>query len=241
MAEGTLVIDQVSVRFGGITALSELSLRFDRGVSGVIGPNGAGKSTLFNVMTGLVRPTEGRVTLDGTDISRRHSDGIARLGLRRTFQNIRLFADQSVLDNVAVGAVATGNGRRSARQARRAAADVLDRVGLGDALQARPYDLPYESQRRVEIARCLVARPKTLLLDEPAAGMHATQRNDLAELIADLGRQLTVVLVEHDIALVSRVCAQLTVIEFGRVIVAGSPDEVRNDPRVIDAYLGSET
>lgn len=239
MTAGVLKVDQVSRRFGGVTAVNGLTFEAAHGVTGLIGPNGAGKSTVFNLITGLVRPDEGSIKLDGRDLTGMRPDKIARAGVRRTFQNIRLFADQSALDNVAVGALTTAT-RTSMRAARRVAARILDELGLAAHAALRPSEMPYATQRQVEIARCLAADPQVLLLDEPAAGMHATEREDLVTLVQDLARRgLTIIIVEHDVGLVSAVSEQVVVMDFGVKIAQGAADEIRQDPRVVTAYLGT--
>ncbi|BCW36004.1 ABC transporter ATP-binding protein [Arthrobacter sp. StoSoilA2] len=236
----TLTVDALTIQFGGVKALTDVSFSLNAGVTGIIGPNGAGKSTLFNSITGLV-PTakrHGKVTFNGQDITKANTEQISRLGIRRTFQNIKLFPELDVLENVAIGALNTKTGMTSARSSKKAAADALDELDLGKVAHLKPSELPYATQRQVEIARCLAAKPEIILLDEPAAGMHANDRAALAELITDLGKRLLVVLVEHDVGLVSRVCAELVVLDFGKQIASGTPAEVRANPEVIRAYLG---
>lgn len=240
MSTNTLTVDALTIQFGGVKALTDISFTLNTGVTGVIGPNGAGKSTLFNSITGLV-PTakrHGRVTFNGQDITKAKTEHISRLGIRRTFQNIKLFPELDVLENVAIGAINTKTGMASARASKSAAAKALEELGLEDIAHLKPSELPYATQRQVEIARCLAAQPDILLLDEPAAGMHANDRAALGELITELGKRLLVVLVEHDVGLVSRVCAELIVLDFGKKIASGTPAEIRANPEVIRAYLG---
>jgi len=236
----TLTVDKLSVKFGGVVAVSDVSFTLTSGVTGIIGPNGAGKSTLFNAITGLAAGARksGYIAIDDVDISRRRTEAVARLGVRRTFQNIKLFREMTVLENVAVGAINTAAGPATGRHARAAAAEALDDLDLGHLAHRFPGELTYANQRQVEIARCLASSPKVLLLDEPAAGMHADDRDALAQLIERLGQRLLVAFVEHDVALVSRVCSRLIVFDFGKQIASGTPSEIRANPAVIKAYLG---
>jgi ABC-type branched-subunit amino acid transport system ATPase component len=235
-----LVITGVSKRFGGLTAIQDVSLdTHDLGVVGIIGPNGAGKTTMFNLITGFAAVDAGSITLDGRDITNMAPDAIARSGVRRTFQNIRLFKGLPVVDNVATG----GFHRRdlSLRSLRQRAIEVLHEVGYDARVDAPPGELPYAFQRRVEIARAMMGEPRVLLLDEPAAGMHERERSDLAVLIRHLHSMgIVVILIEHDMALISQVCDTVVVLDFGKVIASGSAATIRNDPSVIAAYLGAE-
>jgi len=236
----TLRVEHLGKHFGGISAVDDVSFEAEAGsVLGLIGPNGAGKTTVFNIITGLVPRERGRILVNDIDISDVPTHRLAALSIQRTFQNIRLWPSLSVLDNVAVGALATS--RVSVRRARHVAEIVLDEVGFEGNRDGLPDALPYAFRRRVEIARALSAKPDVLLLDEPAAGMHRSERDALAELIARLKeRRMALVLIEHDMALVSRTCDRVTVLDFGRVIATGTPNQVRNDARVITAYLGAE-
>ena len=232
-----LEIRDLAKRFGGVQAVDGLNLDAASGaVVGLIGPNGAGKTTVFNIVTGLAPADSGSIGLDGRNITNLPAYEVAHLGVRRTFQNIRLFAGLSVVDNIAVGALSSAS---SLTKARATAVDLLKELEIPVHADARPQDMPYAFQRRVEIARALAARPAVLLLDEPAAGMHADERSDLARLVRRLrDGGLVIILIEHDMALVSEACDVVTVMDFGRVIAVGSPIAIQADPKVIDAYLG---
>jgi branched-chain amino acid transport system ATP-binding protein len=229
-----LEVDHVSVHFGGIAALSDVTLRAEAGVvTGLIGPNGAGKTTLFNVITGLQHPDRGSVHLGGIDVTHKRTHTRARHGLARTFQRLELFSTLSATDNVRVGLEASG------RAAPSTAVDLLERVGVVDEASAPVSSLPTGSARLVELARALSTDPKVLLVDEPCSGLDEHETDALGRLLSSLAAEgRAVVLVEHDTNLVLRVCGIVHVLDFGEVIASGTPDEIRRDPAVQEAYLG---
>ncbi len=233
-AAPALEVAGVSVQFGGVAALSNVSLRAEPGVvTGLIGPNGAGKTTLFNVITGLQHPDKGTVHLDGADITRMGTHRRARLGLARTFQRLELFSTLSAADNVRVGLEASGRATASTAVA------LLGRVGVGDEAASPVSSLPTGSARLVELARALSTDPKVLLLDEPCSGLDERETQALGRLLTSLAAEgRAIVLVEHDTNLVLRVCGMVHVLDFGEVIASGTPDEVRRNPIVQEAYLG---
>ena len=232
----SLRVDGVTVRFGGIVALDDVTLDADPGlVTGLIGPNGAGKTTLFNVITGLQEPSAGRIVLDGEDVTRTKGHERARRGLARTFQRLEVFGSMTVRDNVRVAAEARD------RSAGREVDELLARVGILEHADRRADTLPTGTARSLELARALATQPSVLLLDEPGSGLNDDETERFGTLLLELAAEgLAILLVEHDVELVMRVCAWIHVLDFGRVIAAGGPEDIRGNDLVQAAYLGSE-
>lgn len=249
-----LDLNQVTVRFGGLTAVSELDFAIgEKEMVGLIGPNGAGKTTVFNLITGVYQPTEGEITFDGLRVNGKRPYHITAHGIARTFQNIRLFESLTVFDNVRVATnmhlphgirEAIWRGKRFANdeeKIEREVEELLEIFQLQDKGDLMCKSLPYGDQRRLEIVRALATRPKLLLLDEPAAGMNPTEKMELMELIRFVQERfgIAVLLVEHDMKVVMGICERIAVLEYGHKIAEGTPDEIRANNRVIEAYLGS--
>lgn len=250
-----LDVKNLTKNFGGLTAVGDVTLELNEGeLVGLIGPNGAGKTTLFNLLTGVYEPSEGSVTLDGHLLNGKAPYKIASLGLSRTFQNIRLFKDLTVLENVLI---AFGNHHKALvfasffrlpafykneAELREKALKLLKIFDLDDEAETLAKNLAYGQQRRLEIVRALATEPKILFLDEPAAGMNPQETAELTELIRRIKNefQITIMLIEHDMSLVMEVTERIYVLEYGRLIAHGTPDEIKNDKRVIEAYLGGE-
>ncbi|MCL1470690.1 ABC transporter ATP-binding protein [Argonema antarcticum] len=241
--------------FGGLVAVNNVSFTVNKNeIFGLIGPNGAGKTTLFNMITGLIEPSSGQMFYQGEEISFLRPHLIAKAGIARTFQNIRLFGDLSALENVTIarhihtksgfirGILGLPPAPSEEIRNKQKALELLDLVGLSDRAFEKARNFPYGDQRRLEIARALALEPQVLLLDEPAAGMNPSEKNQLSEFIRELRSQfnLTVILIEHHVPLVMGLCDRIAVLNFGKLIALGDPAQVRTNPAVIEAYLGSD-
>lgn len=248
-----LEVTSLGISFGGLRAVDELSMKIEKGgLVGLIGPNGAGKTTVFNMLTGVYRPTDGGIRLDGQNLIGKKPHDICKMGVARTFQNIRLFSNLSVLDNVKTGLhnqityslaeslLHLGSYRKKEHAMDERAMELLDVFDLGGVADYKAANLPYGKQRKLEIARALATDPKLLLLDEPAAGMNPNETEELMETIELVRKKfgVTVLLIEHDMKLVSGICEYLYVLNFGRLLAEGTPSEVLSNPEVVTAYLG---
>lgn len=251
--ENVLDVKNLGISFGGLRAVNDFSVSIKKEqLYGLIGPNGAGKTTIFNLLTGVYKPDSGKIILDGTDVTGKSTIDINKAGIARTFQNIRLFSQLSVLDNVKVGlhnnhSYSTVESifrlprfHKVEKEMNEIAMELLEVFGLKEEANVQAQNLPYGQQRKLEIARALATKPKLLLLDEPAAGMNPNETEELMEMIRFVRDHfhMTILLIEHDMKLVSGICEQLTVLNFGEVLAQGDTSTVLNNPQVIKAYLG---
>jgi len=248
-----LTLDDATIKFGGLTAVNQVSFDLNKGdLFGLIGPNGAGKTTCFNLITGIYQPTSGDIRFKGKSLAGASPNKVAALGICRTFQNIRLFPSLSVLENVVVGGflrhrstlasalMYLPNSIKETNHLKEEAMEYLRILDLQDVPNARSADLPYGMQRRLEIARAMATKPELLLLDEPAAGMNPQEKQDLMETVRRIrdNQGITILVIEHDMRFVMNLCERIVVLDHGEEIAHGPPEAIRNDPKVISAYLG---
>ena len=250
-----LEVKNLSISFGGLKAVDNFQISIEKGqLYGLIGPNGAGKTTIFNLLTGVYKPDAGSIELDGVNVTGRKTTEINQAGIARTFQNIRLFSNLSVIQNVVIACgmeaeysladalVHSGKYRKTCKRLNEKAMGLLDIVGLSDKAQEKANSLPYGHQRKLEIARAMALDPKLLLLDEPAAGMNADESAELVGFIKDIQKKfdLTILMIEHHMDVVASLCDNVTVLNFGKTLCMGTPDEVKTNKLVVEAYLGGE-
>ena len=255
MENTILEIKHLCKSFGGVKAIDDFSITLEEGkIHGLIGPNGAGKTTIFNNITGIYKPTSGNIHFLGKDIANKKSYEVAQLGIGRTFQNIRLFSNLSVLDNVIIASnmeakynifsaiTRLGNYKKIEVSIKNKAMDLLDIFGLVDLCKSKAGSLPYGHQRKLEIARAMALNPKLLLLDEPAAGMNSEESEELVKFIRSIKDRfnLTILMIEHHMDVVAGLSDRVTVLNFGKTLIEGTAEEIKKDTRVIDAYLGGE-